>query len=172
MKKYYLYFNLLILILFSILLFESCSQNNFNKSIQIVSNSEAKTTLIDNNTVKEINSDSSQKLPNDIYMLGTFTTFGNYFQILWKTGKFDDMLKITSSQSIKKFGKEKILEFYKNMYFGYFIKLKSTNNNADNKMTTLNYETKIYATGDMVRINVIVENDTAKIILKDLKSIK
>lgn len=105
---------------------------------------------------------------NPVFMYGS--SFGNYFQILYKTGKFEEMLKLTSSESIKKFGKNKILNFYKNMDFAYTIKLKSLNKEGD--LTTLNYEGQVVATKKMLRINVIIENDTAKIVLKNLNSLK
>lgn len=111
---------------------------------------------------------SQELLFNNPAMFGG-CSFGNYFQKLYKTGQFDEMMKYTSSESIKKFGKDKILTFYKSMDFGYKIDLKSQI--KDGNTIILNYESEKYATKMMMRMNVIVEKDTCRILLRDLKGI-
>jgi len=101
------------------------------------------------------------------------SSFGNFFQALYKIGKFEDMLHFTSSGSINKFGRDKVLNFYKTMDFAYKIKLKSMNAGATPiEATVLNYEAGIMATKNMLRMDVVVENDSCKIVLKDLKSLR
>jgi hypothetical protein len=102
---------------------------------------------------------------NPVLIYGS--SFGNYFQMLYKTGKYEEMIKFTSSKSVKSFGSKAILELYKKMNFGYTIKLKSKND-LDNGSIMLNYETIITATKGMLRMNVMVENDTTKIILQSI----
>ena len=91
--------------------------------------------------------------------------FGNFFKILYAQGKFDEMIKFTSKTSLDKFGKDKILDFYKNdLKFGYEIgKPHSQVVSGDTVM--LNYNANIIATKRVVRINVIIENDSCKILL-------
>jgi hypothetical protein len=68
------------------------------------------------------------------------TTFGHYFQILHRLGKYEEMLALTSSQTIEKFGEGRLLDFYQKMDFSYKLKLKARNGNI------LHYETQIFAT--------------------------
>ena len=103
---------------------------------------------------------------NPVIMQGS--SFGNYFQAMYKVGRFDDMMKFTASSSINEYGSEKIMDVYKKMDFAYEIKLKSKNDNADGTIT-LNYEKQMMATKGMLRMNVIIEHDTVKLIIGDLK---
>jgi hypothetical protein len=101
---------------------------------------------------------------NPVFIYGS--SFGNFFQTLYKQGKFEDMLAFTSSESLKQFGKDKILNMYQKVQFGFIIKLKSQNTQGDT--TVLNYEAGINATKNIVRISVVVENDSAKIVVSNL----
>lgn len=95
--------------------------------------------------------------------------FGTYFSTLYRLGKFDEMIAFTSSESIKQYGREKVLDFYKNdLKLGYDMKLTSKTVSGDT--TTLNYDANIIATKRVIRIDVVVENDTCKVLLpNDLK---
>ncbi len=91
--------------------------------------------------------------------------FGNFFNTLYKQGKFEDMLAFTSSQSINQFGKDVILNFYKNdLKFGYEIG-KPHSQTVVGDIITLNYDANIIATKRVVRFNIVVENDSCKIVL-------
>jgi hypothetical protein len=148
----------LILALFSIALI-SCSGIVENPDLDLSpSNKEEVSTLDKTNSIKEFE--------NPFIIYGT--TFGNYFQTLYKIGNFNEMLNFTSKSSIEKFGEDKILNFYRNMDFAYEIKLHSHNKNGD--VTTLNYTAGIIATRKMVRIDVVVENDSTKIVLNNLNN--
>lgn len=116
---------------------------------------------------KTVKNDDLKPFSNPILIYGT--SFGNFFQMLYKQGKFNEMLKFTSSGSISKFGSAQIVNMYKNMAFAYDMKLKST---TGSDTLVLNYEAGIYATKNMIRIPVIIENDTAKIVLYNLKDLK
>ena len=79
------------------------------------------------------------------------------------------MIKFTSVKSIKKFGFEKINELYSSMDFGYMIVLKSSHKNEDGTIT-LNYNASINSTNKVVRIRVLVENDSTKLLLQSINS--
>ena len=85
------------------------------------------------------------------------SSFGQYFQILHKTGNYNEMLAITSETSIKKHGKEKLLNFYQEMDFSYKLKLKAFNNSI------LFYETEINATKKTIQIPIVIEKGECKI---------
>jgi len=78
------------------------------------------------------------------------------------------MLKFTSSGSIKKYGTVNIRKMYETMEFAYTIKLKSK---TGTDTVVLNYEAIIYATKNMIRIPVVIENDTVKIVLQSLNGL-
>lgn len=94
------------------------------------------------------------------------SSFGNFFQKMHKQGKFKDMLAFTSKESVDKFGAERILDFYENeLKFGYDIGKRAISSGTDGDTVILNYLADIMATKTIVRIKVIVENDSTKIIL-------
>ncbi len=94
------------------------------------------------------------------------TSFGNFFKALYKTGDFDSMMKFTSSRSIERYGYNNVLEYYKSIDFGYAMKLRSRT--IVNGVYSLNYAATILGTEKVVRINVIVENDSSKIVLDNI----
>jgi len=100
------------------------------------------------------------------------TDFGNFFKTLYKHGRFEDMLAFTSSKSVEKFGRDVVLEFYKNeLKFGYELGDKPISQFTSDDIITLNYNANIIATKRVVRINVVIENDSCKIVLpNDLKN--
>jgi hypothetical protein len=101
---------------------------------------------------------------NPSFMYGT--NIGQYFQTLYRLGKYDDMLKFTSQESIKKYGKDKILDYYRSCDFGY--KIKINNRTQDGKYIILSYDANIMATNKVVRIKTVIENDSAKVVLNNL----
>lgn len=150
--------NLFILILS--LLFFSC--NNKIEDKKTYSNDIVVDTL-----KKEI---KSGEYSNPVLIQGS--DFGSFFQAMYKIGDFEKMLKFTSSESIKEHGSIKIIEAYQSMDFGYKLKLKSKTNNPNGSIT-LNYNSDVFATNKITRINVIIENDSCKIILpKKIENLK
>lgn len=110
-----------------------------------------------------------ESLANPGFMLGT--DFGNLFKTLYAQGKFEDMILFTSKESIDKFGRDKLLDFYENdLRFGYELG-KPHSQTVSGDTITLNYNASIIATKKVVRLSVVVENDTCKVVLpNDLKS--
>lgn len=106
-------------------------------------------------------------LNNPILMNGS--SFGNYFQALYKLGRFDDLLLFTSSQTIDEHGREKVLNAFRKMDFGYKLELKSKQDNSDGSIT-LNYISHQFATPKIVRMIVTIENDSVKLVNGDFVS--
>lgn len=90
------------------------------------------------------------------------TTFGHYVQILHKLGRYEDMLEVTSSETIKKFGKDKLLMFYEQMDFSYTLKIKSLN------YSTLFYETVIFGTKRTLKFHFCIENGKCRVVFHKL----
>ena len=98
---------------------------------------------------------------NPLLIFGT--SFGNYFQVLYKQGKVEEMLNFTSKQSLEKYGRERIENYYRFTSFGYKMKLNSYSINKG--VFVLNYRCVIDATDCIIRMPVVVENDTSKFLL-------
>jgi hypothetical protein len=146
------YLNIIKLV-FSILIISSCANQvpeNEKKDVKV--------------TPIEKRNPTPPKLDNPVLMNGS--SFANYFQALYKLGRFDDMLLFTSKNLITKHGRKSILESYQKMNFAYEIKLKSIQNNNDSSYT-LNYSGVQFATNKIIRIDVIKENDTIKLLKAD-----
>lgn len=106
-------------------------------------------------------------LSNPSFICGT--SLGEMVQTFYKLGKYDEMVKFTSNETIKKYGKEKILNYYENCDFGY--KLKINNKTNEGKYIILHYSAQILATNKIIKIKCVVENDTSKIVLDNLNII-
>ena len=92
------------------------------------------------------------------------SSFGSYFQILHKQGDFKTLLKFTSSECIKKNGKNKVLKEFENMKFDYEIKLINKIENSDGTIT-LNYKKPgVMTEKGILRMVVKIENDTVKFV--------
>lgn len=114
--------------------------------------------------LSNISFSQSKPYSNPILIYGT--SFGNYFKTLYKTGDFITMMKFTSSESIKKFGYTSVMNYYKEMDFGYDMKLRSRT--ISNGVYTLNYISDIVGTKKMTRLDVVIENDSAKLVLDNI----
>lgn len=108
---------------------------------------------------------STKPFSNPAIIYGT--DFLTYFKTLRGLGNYAEMLKFTTSKSIEKHGKNAIMVFYvercKNMSK---VKLVNITSNSDGTKT-LNYINDVVATKNTFSINVIIENDSCKIILPE-----
>lgn len=102
---------------------------------------------------------------NPAFMLGT--NLGKYMQTLYKLNRVDEMMKFTASETIKKYGIQKVRSYYETCNFGYDIKLASMT--GEGKYRILTYNAKINATNNIIRMKTVVENDTAKVVLENLR---
>lgn len=103
----------------------------------------------------------NEKWDNPILIQGS--SFGNFFQQLYKQGLWDEMIRFTSQESIDKYGIDSIKNYYKGMDFGYDMHLRSRT--IYNNITTLNYESIILGRKTITRINVVIENDTCRTVI-------
>ena len=94
------------------------------------------------------------------------TSFGSFFQVIYRQGQFEQMMSFTSLKSIERFGFNRILEFYQNTDFGYTIDLQSIT--KSDSLIMLNYDAIIGATRRVIRFPVIIENDTSKMLPSDV----
>jgi len=92
--------------------------------------------------------------------------FGNFFKTMYVQQNYDTLLYYTSKKSIKKFGKENLLKYYKDIDFAYVMKLKSKT--VHNDTITLSYVAMINATQRIVKLDVVVENDTCRLLVDNI----
>lgn len=151
-----------LVFILSILLLVSCGQNSQEPtgSIKSTDGSEFNSAVDAKDGSRSLR---GEDFSNPILMYGS--DFGNFFQSMFERGKFENMLSFTSSESVEVHGREAILDFYKNkLQFGYELG-KAKSQNVDGEVITLNYNANIDATTVVVRLNVVVENDSCKIVL-------
>ena len=92
------------------------------------------------------------------------TDFLTFFKSLRKLGKFDDMIKFTSSESIEKYGTSELIKFYQNSFNNMSdSKLINLENNGEGKYT-MYYSNSEFATKRAFDIKVVIENDSTKLV--------
>lgn len=101
---------------------------------------------------------------NPVLIYGT--DFGRFFQTMYELGDYDGMLAFTSSESIERHGEDKIRRKYETMNFGFTLKLHSKKDNPDGTIM-LNYNSEKFATKNVTRVTVKIENDSTKLVLPD-----
>ena len=91
--------------------------------------------------------------------------FMSFMQSLRKTGNYEMMLKFTSFESVERFGKEKIKSFYEKKFTNMSkLELKSVVDNSDGSKT-MNYINLAVATKSATSVNIVIENDSCKLVL-------
>ena len=151
---------LLIAILCSALLVNKCSQPQIENQ-----NKEKK---LDATTISS--GEQTLSYRNPALMAGTDLL--TLFRRLYINQNYASMLKFTSHRSILQFGESSIMEFYKSPnLLGADVKLKSIKYESDSLKCSMNYEVIFFATKNIRMIKCLIENDTAKFSLCDLKTV-
>lgn len=91
------------------------------------------------------------------------SSFANIMQQSYLTGNYDMMIKLTAKESRVLHGDSVILHYYQHMQFSYPIQLVS-HSQKGNKYQLI-YKAKIGATVVRLKVDIIVESDTARVIL-------
>ncbi len=95
------------------------------------------------------------------------TDFGTFLQQLVKQGRWTILLSFISSESRKHYGDKKIVSEFENFDWGFRMGLKSITSSGDN-VKTLNYVADRFATKSIFRMNVTLENDSCKLVIKSV----
>jgi len=134
----------------------SCSSEN--KDLEVSTKLVEKKTDLSQKQVVEKKGEFS----NPAIIFGT--DFLSFFKSLRKLGKFDDMIKFTASESIKKYGKSELLKMYENSFNNMSdSKLLNLESNGENKYT-MYYSNSEFATKRAFDIKVVIENDSTKLV--------
>ena len=97
------------------------------------------------------------------------SSFGPFFQCLYRNNQFDRMMSFTSNSTIEKFTRKQVLNYYKHDFKFDYVLGKLSSFSIEDGITTLTYsKASIYGTRRKIRIMCLVENDSVKIILNSL----
>lgn len=91
---------------------------------------------------------------------------GRLFNAYYRTGQQSKMYTLLDSQTKKSMSKDKVLQLLSKLDYGYDMKLSGATNEGPNY--TLTYTCQIAQTKVVKQLKVVVENDTARVVPKDL----
>lgn len=99
------------------------------------------------------------------------SSFGHFFQCLLRLGNYNDMLKFTATKTRIKFGSAKLLNYYQNdLKFDYELGGLTNTYTTGDTITLVYSNAQIMATRKLIRLKVIIENDSCKLLLSNLNS--
>ena len=99
------------------------------------------------------------------------SSFGQFFQSLYRNNQYEQMLCFTSKETINKFSREHVLKYYKQDFRFDYVLGKQSNISIEDGITTLTFSNaSIYGTRRKIRTMCLVENDSVKIILNSLSN--
>ena len=91
---------------------------------------------------------------------------GRLFNAYYRTGQQSKMYPLLDSQTKKSLSKARVLQLLSKLDYGYDMKLSGAINDGQNY--TLTYNCQIAQTKVVKQLKVVVENDTARVVPKDL----
>lgn len=145
-------------ILLSILFLASCS----NQETSVESN--VKNGITTTNTQKETKEKTvSSDFSNPAIIYGS--DFLTFFKSLRKLGKYDEMLKFTSTETIEKYGKSHLMSYYENSFTNMSNSKLTNIKKIDESTYRMFYTNKENATKRAFEFSVVIENDSTKLIL-------
>lgn len=112
---------------------------------------------------ENINSNNSQQfddMRNPAIMMGS--DLGSFIRKAYQVGDYDLMVQFTSQETIDKFGRDSLKNWYRDLDMGMYISLQSVTEEK-NGLIIMHYETIEKATKVMRRLPVVIEEDTARI---------
>jgi hypothetical protein len=93
---------------------------------------------------------------------------GRLFNAYYRTGQVDKMIPLLDSKTKQTFSKEDLRKMLVNLQYGYDMKLSGAQ--KDGNRYTINYLCQIAQTKVVKQLNVIVEDDTARVVPMNLKA--
>ena len=94
-------------------------------------------------------------------LLPTGRDIGRTFNAYYRTGQVKLMLQLLSREVISAYQEEELMKFLSNLEYGYDMTFNSMKN--DENSYVLNYTCIINATKVVKQMDVVIENDTARI---------
>jgi hypothetical protein len=92
---------------------------------------------------------------------------GRLFNAYYRTGQVDKMIPLLDSKTKQTYSKEDLRKMLVSLQYGYDMKLSGAQ--KDGNRYTINYLCQIAQTKVVKQLNVIVEDDTARVVPMNLK---
>lgn len=93
---------------------------------------------------------------------------GRLFNAYYRTGQVDKMIPLLDNKTKQTYSKEDLRKMLVNLQYGYDMKLSGAQKDANRY--TINYLCQISQTKVVKQLNVIVEDDTARVVPMNLKA--
>ena len=92
------------------------------------------------------------------------SSFGQIINVYCKVGKYDELYRLTDQATRAKYSKSAIIEVYKNMAMGFEMGFPM-NKTTEDGVVWLYYKVDIDATKKILRMPILIENDTCRLVL-------
>jgi hypothetical protein len=93
---------------------------------------------------------------------------GRLFNAYYRTGQVEKMILLLDSNTKQTFSKEDLRKILVNLHYGYDMKLSGAQKDGDRY--TINYLCQIAQTKVVKQLNIVVEDDTARVVPMNLKA--
>jgi hypothetical protein len=91
-------------------------------------------------------------------------SFGNIINVNYQLGQFEELYRLTNSTLKSSLSKQEILNKYRRLPMGFDLSLPM-NKTEENGLIWLHYRVEINATKKIMRMPVVVEDDTSRLVL-------
>ncbi|MBP7808629.1 MAG: hypothetical protein KA163_05015 [Bacteroidia bacterium] len=118
--------------------------------------------------IKQTERKSESPYSNPALIYGS--SFGEFFQSLYRNNQFEQMLFFTSSKTINQFGRAELKNYYKQKFkFDYVLGHLSNMVMVGDTILLTYSKAHIHATRRKIVIRCLIENDTVKLVLNKLE---
>ena len=97
------------------------------------------------------------------------SSFGQIINVYCKIGKYDELYHLTEQATKAKYSKKEIIKLYKNMAMGFQMSYP-INKTTEDGFIWLYYKVDINATKKILRMPILIENDTCRLVLMQFKN--
>lgn len=148
-----------ICFLFIFILLSACGNNSKDATRAHQENS-----TLDNEDPKDTSTERAVAVDwSNPVLIGT-ASFGNIINVNYKVGNFDKLYRLTNHTLKERLRKEEIINKYRKLPLGFDLGFP-INKTVDQDTIWLHYKVDIQATKKIMRMPVIIENDTCRLLL-------
>ena len=116
-----------------------------------------------NKTIEQKDKQHNQNNWDNPVLIGG-TSFGNIINVNYQLGLFDELYRLTNSTLKSSLSKQDIINKYRNLPMGFDLDFP-INKTDENGIIWLHYSAEINATKKIMRMPVVVEDDTCRLML-------
>ena len=116
-----------------------------------------------NKTIEQKDKQHNQNNWDNPVLIGG-ASFGNIINVNYQLGLFDELYRLTNSTLKSSLSKQDIINKYRNLPMGFDLDFP-INKTDENGIIWLHYSAEINATKKIMRMPVVVEDDTCRLML-------